>query len=275
MTLSKSEIAGITVGTLFVIVVIALTIVYYSVDRRVIVHVKRGAHSRLLTTRAPRILHLVLYSPSPQYDAMKQLTSPLYAHFEPQVQTVYYTSSSRVTEPTFADAQTLLLPGVESYHGGILQKTVHAIRHTWKPEFDFIVRSNVSTIVNWPVLLSLLQQQPSIHFGGKIIRSFRPSLFGKLFVQGTSIIMSKHVVQWLLNNLKCINPKFMDDVALSDALRRCPFVQQIHDFHDFFTTSRTFDGDRPRAFFRNKSRNRDEDVQRMKIIVQNLMAQLQ
>lgn len=173
-----------------------------------------------------------------------------------------------------------LSKGVESYHPGILDKTIMAILHMWAPQYQFLVRSNVSTIVNWQVLLPLLAahaRQLQLG-GGKIIKSFRLHQFGKTFVQGTAMIMAAQVVNELVACVETVNRKFMDDVALTQVVKGK--VKQLHDFGNYYkVTSKDYTpnaADAARyAFFRNKTHaSRGHDVQRMRAITQQLIQAL-
>lgn len=280
MALSKGYIALVCLCVTLILAAVITSILYGTVDRWKVVRVTNPLATRgLRLSLKPRVLHLVLWSQGGHYDAMKKITQPYYQRFAPHVRTVYYAFDTQVRTPTLVDANTLLLPGTESYHPGILHKTLLAILHMWQPEYTFLFRSNVSTVVNWPILLELLAQHAGdLQLGGgNIIKSVRLHQFGKTFVQGTAIIMAAPVVNWLLHNLDSVNQKFMDDVALTQLCKKCPLVQELHDFGKQYKLTcenyvPTHDALRQYAFFRNKTRGaRHVDIAIMRTLIAQLL----
>ncbi len=117
-----------------------------------------------------RIAHLVLYTEENAHEqAMQQMQRTLYDNLK-DVQTVYYTYSYHVRTITYDPTERILrIPGHESFIPGILRKTWTAFE--WAQEhmfpFDVLVRSNTSTLINFPLLLATLKERPEpIQYGG-------------------------------------------------------------------------------------------------------------
>lgn len=283
MTLSKSYIALIAICSALLLCIITGTLIYYLADPWTTVYVqpeKSAGKSRLLNTKTtvlkPTVLHLVLWSDSPAYNSMKEITAPYYQQFEPRVKTLYYAFDPSVGQPVFTRTGLLLLPGKECFKPCILLKTLRAFEFTLSMSYDFLVRSNVSTVVNWNVLLNLLAAYPSLHYGGGNVKIAFDN-YGMLFVQGTSIVLSKDAVRYILANGHNMRLDLQDDLAIAKLIKAAPFVNKtLYKMNACFKVASgnyvpsSKDVMRT-AFFRNKSgKHRERDVARMRKIVSSL-----
>ncbi len=172
-----------------------------------------------------RVLHLVLYSPAPYYDVMINVTREWYKQFEQHVDTWYYFCDPLVNEPTF-DAETRMfkLPGSETYIPGILNKTIAAIEYffiTNKKGYDFLVRSNASTVINFPTLLSLIENvitNRSLFFGSTLCweldsaHNIAPNI---RLAHGTCMLFHPFAIDFLLQRKELLIQNAEDDVAIS------------------------------------------------------------
>jgi len=178
-----------------------------------------------------KVLHLVLYSKGKVYDDMVNVTQPLYAHLRKvfDIQTYYYHYDESLSEPQL-DGMFLSLPGKETYIPGILEKTIAALdwffqRRADDCKFDFVVRSNISSVINFQSLMKCLEFKVKAIFyaGTSVITSdFIHPLHGKVaerllplsFAHGTCLVMSSKAVFELLGNLHLVNRITIDDVSL-------------------------------------------------------------
>jgi hypothetical protein len=186
---------------------------------------------------ALQILHLVLYSPDKEYYIkMKEATQSLYRAFT-NVTTVYYFKDPTITSPILEDCfkdepeaktncKVLRLPGTETYIPGILKKTIEALRYFCNAKsnmtnFDFVVRSNASTVINFKVLLPLLEQRrDQLFYGGPlVIVSEKPpeieeEFWPLWFVIGTCILLRQDAVGVLVQNEEKLHFGILDDPAI-------------------------------------------------------------
>ena len=233
-----------------------------------------------------KILHLVLYSNGKSYDKMYDITREYYSKFYPEVLTIYYLFNQNITEPVIKD-DILLIPGKETYLPGILDKTIKAIEFTKNIEYEYLLRSNISTIVNVKNLLNYLSKNKNIQYGGSwkmkhIRKGFRDPLnginddryAGLDFISGTGIVLSKKNVKYILENKDKIDYSIVDDVSIGYFLHKNTEIKPIS-----FDSSISYDKDLSEyingidlnmIFYRNRSLDREKDVKNMQIITNTL-----
>ena len=175
-----------------------------------------------------KILHLVLYNPTPQYQQMYDITRRWYEEvIKLGVDTFYYFYDPDVESPTIDESKmTLRLPGTESYYPGILAKTLEALEFFTRDGYAFVVRSNISTPVNFYNLIGLLPPRPpTMLYGGPhlinpslVVTQCENDLFASLkpmkFVHGTCIVFGPDAVRFLLAHRSEICTTIEDDFAL-------------------------------------------------------------
>lgn len=147
-----------------------------------------------------KILHLVLYSSDKggPYDKMKNITQPFYDSFS-NVTTVYYHYDPSLTQNAIYQNGILSIRGKETYQPGILDKTLFAFEY-FRPhldEYDYVIRSNISTVVRMDVLTEELNRNP-VDYGCTLC--FQGDL---PYSSGTCIILSRYCIKkswkmWIL-----------------------------------------------------------------------------
>jgi hypothetical protein len=233
-----------------------------------------------------KIIHLVLYSDDPQYEQMYQLTRRYYSKFQ-GVQTLYYKFSEDISKPYELKEDILCIKGKESYVPGVLDKTIKCfewIQKTFKSgTFDYVIRSNISTIVNFNVLLPLIQRNP-VNYGGSFIIKYNTD-----YISGTCIIFSEYAFNKMMNKKQLFDLNEIDDRSIGKL-----FVQHINEclpmieFPSNYLFVPDCEGDLgklkkmidvPRyAFYRNRSDKkidqivgeRKVDIQQMQFILEQL-----
>ena len=155
----------------------------------------------------------------------------------------------------------------------ILYKTVKAMEYVFS-DYDYIIRTNVSTLINVPKLLTFLENKPTTLYTSPLMSTLNwldfnsgitdSSFFGTIFASGTSIIISKNVVENILNNKSKLNHNVLDDVAIGIYINKyMPEAIHIHeDLKLDFVNNCNVDPDC--IFFRHKTNNRNDDVINMK-----------
>lgn len=236
-----------------------------------------------------QILNLVLYSTgSEEYDHMKRITEEYYKNFT-NVKTVYYAFSETIDTPYRLDNNVLFIKGKESYIPGITDKT-KAVFSYFKDEYnnyDYIVRSNISTIINFDLLTNELSKEP-IDYGSGLTFSLQShpventdeKIYGVNFASGTSIILSKRVMQRIVEKVDLMRNDIIDDVSIGVFIKDyLPDIKMKQIVPDKYTFVPNYQGDYAKIynhvkekdyiFYRNRtSDDRKIDGKQMSQIVQ-------
>jgi hypothetical protein len=177
-----------------------------------------------------KILHLVLYSKNEIYDEMYKITREYYNNFD-DVKTVYYILNNEIEEEYLLEGDILSIKGEESFLPGILYKTLETFKYFSKDinNYEYVIRSNISTIINFKILLNNLNNKNISYGGGNKLNLqwicqksgvIDKSLFNLNFFQGTCIILNRYLFNLLMKYENEIRRDIIDDLAI------CLFIQQ-------------------------------------------------
>ena len=109
------------------------------------------------------------------------------------------------------DKNTIYCKGSESYVPGILNKTIKSINHCLQNfDFDYIYRTNLSSVLNLNKLYSYLQNN-TVDYAGQHMETF---------ISGSGIILSKEACKKLIQDKSLINNMEPDDVAIGKTLSK-------------------------------------------------------
>jgi hypothetical protein len=225
-----------------------------------------------------RILQLVLYNEQTPYEVkMKSITEKFYNQCG--IDTYYYTYSELYDSITIS-GNICYIPGKETYIPGILDKTIKVLEYFMasSTQYDYIIRSNVSTIINFKLLM------PTIHeydYGGTMVNllswfDYKGGIkdftyFLTPYVFGTAIIMKDSLVRQIINHKHVIRYDVIDDVSIGYLIKHhLPNIKIRSYLNDVWFSNSIFTGSlKPTfLFYRNKSPNRDDDVVNMEHIIQ-------
>jgi hypothetical protein len=178
------------------------------------------------------ILNLILFSnknslaPSFEeeyYSKMIQLQKEYIKSYSGNNITFYfYCYKEDLEEEYIIEDNMIYIKGTESYVPGILEKTMKAFEITKNIEYDFLLRSNISTVVDYSKLNEILHEIPDnvIYAGGScLIHTWLDHDYGihKIynipFILGTSIILKKEGVNKLIENKILLHETIIDDFA--------------------------------------------------------------
>ena len=135
----------------------------------------------------------------------------------------FYCYKEDLQEEYMIEDDVIYIKGVESYVPGILEKTIKAFEITKNMEYDFLVRSNISTVIDYSKLDNLLYKIPDdiIYAGGscRLLTGLNHpygihKVYNIPFILGTSIILKKEGVYKLINNKNLLSETIIDDVAI-------------------------------------------------------------
>jgi len=261
------------------IIGILLVVILYSV-----LHV-RSKVDGFTSKNYPRILNLVLYSTDNggPYDKMQKITNKYYNTFS-NVDTFYYCYSPDLETNYKVKDNILYIKGKETYIPGILKKTISAFEY-FKDQlsvYDYVIRSNISTIVRFDLLSDYLKNNPvqyacALCFRGDVKYS-----------SGTTITLSSSVVSKLVENKEKIDYSIIDDMSIGKfIMKNMPDIKMDELFQDIPNNGfymipdlssdkekiKNFMKDKEIVFFRNRdaNENRELDANQMGLIVDILL----
>ena len=160
-----------------------------------------------------KIIILIIADDTKQYYIDMQNIWKKYMNTHKQIKS-YFIKFSQTIENNIIDEEnnTIWIKGIETYIPGILDKTIKSFEHLIKNniEFDYVIRTNLSTIVLLDNLYNYLLTNPTDYAGpiGIIpkkeiknnIHYDKIDMDNKFFPSGTCIILSKNTINILLND---------------------------------------------------------------------------
>lgn len=173
------------------------------------------------------------------------------------------------------DDDMLYIRGKETFVPGILQKTIKAIEICQKFEFEYLVRSNISTIINFDLLTDYLESN-YVEYGGGITTLKWLDFNGGIthnkykntrFVAGSFIIMSKDISNLLVNNKNNLDYTIIDDFSISLFLTSKKI--DMTDLESYKVDNATYNN--KIIIYRNKTKDRYTDISNMKNIISHLI----
>jgi hypothetical protein len=216
------------------------------------------------------ILNLILYHPSPHEDAMKKTLTD-YLITIPSVKFYFITLRPQEEEIVIED-HVMYIKGTETYRPGILDKTIRGIQYAHENiPYKYLVRSNISTVIDFNRINESEMNGTYMgcdqnnlqwidHYGG----IFDTSLFGTRYIGGIGIIMTRETVDFLLQHKSEINMDVIDDVAIGAFFTKYPAFSLKTVAHTTYNTESSA------ICYRNRTHDRQEDVERMKRIIDKI-----
>jgi hypothetical protein len=174
----------------------------------------------------------------------------------------------------------LYVRGTESYIPGILVKTLKAFDYILEHHtFDYLIRSNISTIVDLR-LLSEFFEANDVRYGGVSVDLYNHPNNSR-YASGTSILFSYETLRRVMDLKEHFNLGWIDDYALGALLHtHLPEVKQTYLPSETFFIVPDFEATQstltdylkpPPLFYRNRhDQDRRIDLQQMKLIIQHL-----
>jgi len=207
-----------------------------------------------------KIITLRIYNSTPYYDAMYEL------HRKFDKNSVYLMACPTITEPTYnLEKCVLKVPGNESLIPGILEKTILGIQYCIQHfSFDILIRSNMSTIINYEELENQLSKITTHIYGGQIWSVVNKRLLMPVrhtFISGCCTVMDKIVCQSVVDGTYSLKYK-PDDVAIGYYLHK---IYNITFNSSYKETDEKKQGTCFYRFRKDRTRydNREEDIQKM------------
>jgi len=242
-----------------------------------------------------KILHLVIHTERFKlYEKMYEILSPFYQGQKKYADTFFIEYKKDLSQEFLLVGDRLFIKGEESMVPGLLLKTIDALLffHDKMEQYNFVVRSNVSTIIDFNQLSLFISRAKNLdYFAGKAmyLDYFVPEYgitnrkyFGTYFAQGTLIGLSKSLIDLILKNRHKFHYEIVDDVAIGIFLREFwdDYNMQYFssdEYQELDGEAATLDVIRTRhkmnqpIVWRNKSKNRALDVKNMETIASFLL----
>jgi len=234
-----------------------------------------------------KLLILAIYSDNKYYQQMLAIQRSYFHEFK-NVTSFFIDFDKDQLEDIIIKDDIIYVKGEDTYLN-ITYKTIKALEYALKNiQFDYVIRTNMSTIVNIPKLYNFCLRLPNknVYTSGDFINVQNldvkagikdSSLFGTLFASGTSIIMSNDVVHTMIHNKSKIRYDIIDDVAIgvfiSKYLPSAYYPQTAH----FFIVPKNIKPKQVQKhyiFYRNRidgNIDRTKDIKNMKTIRNVLM----
>jgi hypothetical protein len=175
-----------------------------------------------------KILLLYIYSENFFYNKMLELQREHIINSNVEIS--YYFIQFRKEQVNMIEIENdfIFIKGQESLLK-ITEKTIKSLHFLLKDMgliFDFIIRTNISTIINLKKLINFLENIPknNIYCAGKILKvkninntyGIRNIKFhGTSYASGTSIILSYDVALVMIQNIDNFNHSIIDDVTIA------------------------------------------------------------
>ena len=133
----------------------------------------------------------------------------------------------------------LYMNGKESYVPGIILKTLKGFKYFENElgNYDYIVRSNLSTIIDFRLLAEELETNPIHFYGGGHKRNLQwtgggiedSTWFGTDYIEGTCIIFTPTAVKYVLDNIHLVRTNIIDDVSIAIFMREHASNEKVQD----------------------------------------------
>ena len=178
-----------------------------------------------------KVLILLIYSENQLYNEMLNLQRK-YVNSHPEITSYFIQFRNDQTNVVEIENDMIYVKGKEHILN-ITTKTLLAMQYLLCQQnliFDFVVRTNISTVINFGKLIQYCSTIPreNIYTGGYIYNLqwldhycgiFNDELFGTLYAQGTSIFWSYDVAMHIANNTDKVRTDIIDDIAFSVYLK--------------------------------------------------------
>lgn len=223
------------------------------------------------------VLNLVLYNESSEDDRKMRAVLERLQREQIHQHTViqYFYTYSDTLEGLVENV--LYIKGVESLLPGVLNKTITAIEWCNHIAFDYLVRSNISTVIDFNNLPYHELEKDTMVYASSLVNTLTwidagsgihtEQYRGTRFASGTNIIMNKPTIDYLIVNKDKINRDIIDDVSLGILMNGVVTSIQLS------TPLIINDASKIGVFYRNRSWSptRKRDIKRMSEIVTLLL----
>ena len=242
---------------------------------------------------ALKVINLILYSPSPEYDQMKEILSTYlskagiehyfycYVKTLPGDEEVEHWRDSK----DFAIVDNMLyIRGEESFLPGVLNKTIEALQVVQDKEYDYVIRTNVSSIVDFELFLPYLtagkyDYAGPIYYTGCYVdvpsgtTPEKHAIYKEHhFIGGLCLVLSKKAIKMLVEDAEVLRAfGVVDDLAIGWYFHeRSHLIKRAGVPAMSCVAWNATELQDDKIVYRNKSGDRAVDVANMKRIVDGI-----
>lgn len=167
------------------------------------------------------IIFLVIASPSIHYNRNKLVLSK-FMNSNKNIKTFFIYGNVDKSK-VLTSRNDLYFDCIENLKPGILIKTIKAFKYIKKNfTYNYVIRTNISTFWNFKLLLSKINKYPKE-------KCLAGHISPRKFLFGTGIVLSKDLVDIIINDKNKLNYKIPDDLSLSYYLRDNYKIKYINE----------------------------------------------
>jgi hypothetical protein len=223
-----------------------------------------------------KICILFIYSESDYYNTMLKIQQK-YVHKHNNVDSFFIKFNNLQNDDIIINDDIISVKGEELYLN-ILDKTIKSFELLLSKNYDYFIRTNISTIIDIEKLICYLENMPRTNFyGGSRMNQLQwydppngiidKKYWGLYYFVGFNIILSADLVKIMVINKDKLIHSIIDDVAISIFLYenapqsiinlpKYPFVPDIHPNIDNYKKI-----EKKYIIYRNKTdNNRNDDI---------------
>jgi hypothetical protein len=183
----------------------------------------------------PKIIILIIASNNiNEYNDMHKIWKK-YMNKHPNIQSFFIKNEKLLDKDIVLDIKnnTIYCKYNENFIPGILNKTIKSIEYCLNNfEFDYIYRTNLSSVLNLDKLYSYVKNNNNINYAGKIYGNF---------ISGSGFLLSKDACKKLVIDKSLIDNNIIDDVAIGNALTKYYEMINIEFYHISGVNDKIFD----------------------------------
>lgn len=211
-----------------------------------------------------KILNLILYSETdPSYIHMRDIQRK-YLRIVPDFEYFFYCFREDQKEDVIVEGDMMYIRGKETYVPGVLDKTIKSIDYTITKNYKYLLRTNISTMVNIHEMRNYIRNKP-ITYAGRLIHTEEDEYKQHSaipYAQGTAILLSKPICWDIVDNSETLHSyNVIDDLAIGIL---CKSIEvKVHNIQSKFIENPPAYGP-SQIIFRHKTENRMDDVDCLK-----------
>lgn len=263
------------------VLIIILIILYYSM-------IQQRNYSKLtyecspysflnITEKRKKILNLILYSEtSSEYIEMYKTLSTYLKTMN--IHYYFYCYDQNLENDYKIIDDIIYIKGNESLVPGCLEKTLKVFNICKDMDFDYVVRSNISQIINFNLLHEYLKAH-DVKYGGSVILQLQwidppygiidKKYWGTKYIRGNAIIFDREIFNLIESNKdEILGYGVVDDVAFGVFLK--DRIDTIYTTNEKVNVNNIYPNT---IFYRNRSEDRNTDVKNMETITKLLLAE--
>mgnify|MGYP005850001447 CR=1 FL=1 len=172
-----------------------------------------------------KLLILIIASDNQKVYQEYQKVWRAYMHEYPEIESYFIKSDPQLQTKYKVEKDVIWIKQKESYIPGVLYKTLgsleffqaklgFSLENPQERNFDYVLRTNLSSFYDLPKLLLRLEKLPK----KKCYAAVKGESDGIIYGSGSGFILSTDVIKFLIDNQKKIKDNYQDDIAIGDIL---------------------------------------------------------